>query len=30
MQTEIALGLQGALRAGRMMEAGTCAPEASR
>jgi glutaryl-CoA dehydrogenase len=27
MQTEIALGLQGALRAGRMLEAGTCAPE---
>jgi glutaryl-CoA dehydrogenase len=27
MQTEIALGLQGALRAGRMLEDGTCAPE---
>ncbi|GAB5445534.1 acyl-CoA dehydrogenase [Gymnodinialimonas sp.] len=27
MQTEIALGLQGALRAGRMMEDGTCGPE---
>ncbi len=27
MQTEIALGLQGTLRAGRMLEAGTCAPE---
>ncbi|QBX99348.1 acyl-CoA dehydrogenase [Rhodophyticola sp. CCM32] len=27
MQTEIALGLQGALRAGRMLEEGTCAPE---
>jgi glutaryl-CoA dehydrogenase len=27
MQTEIALGLQGALRAGRMMDEGTCAPE---
>ena len=28
MQTEIALGLQGALALGRMMEAGTAAPEA--
>ncbi|WP_242414732.1 acyl-CoA dehydrogenase [Sphingomonas panni] len=28
MQTEIALGLQGALRAGRMFEGGTLAPEA--
>jgi glutaryl-CoA dehydrogenase len=28
MQTEIALGLAGALRLGRMMEAGTAAPEA--
>jgi glutaryl-CoA dehydrogenase len=27
MQTEIALGLQGALRAGRMLDEGTCAPE---
>ena len=27
MQTEIALGLQGALRAGRMMDEGSCAPE---
>ncbi|MBB5516678.1 glutaryl-CoA dehydrogenase [Rubricella aquisinus] len=27
MQTEIALGLQGSLQAGRMMDAGTCAPE---
>jgi glutaryl-CoA dehydrogenase len=27
MQTEIALGLQGSLRAGRMLDAGTCAPE---
>jgi glutaryl-CoA dehydrogenase len=27
MQTEIALGLQGALRAGRMLDQGTCAPE---
>jgi glutaryl-CoA dehydrogenase len=27
MQTEIALGLQGALRAGRMLDAGRCAPE---
>ncbi len=27
MQTEIALGLQGSLRAGRMLEEGTCAPE---
>jgi glutaryl-CoA dehydrogenase len=27
MQTEITLGLQGALRAGRMLDAGTCAPE---
>lgn len=27
MQTDIALGLQGALRAGRMMEDGTCGPE---
>ncbi len=27
MQTEIALGLQGARRAGRMLDAGTCAPE---
>lgn len=27
MQTEIGLGLQGALRAGRMMDEGTCAPE---
>jgi glutaryl-CoA dehydrogenase len=27
MQTEIALGLQGALRAGRMMDEGRCAPE---
>lgn len=27
MQTEIALGLQGALRAGRMLEEGSCAPE---
>lgn len=27
MQTEIALGLQGALRAGRMLEDGTCGPE---
>jgi glutaryl-CoA dehydrogenase len=27
MQTEITLGLQGAFRAGRMLEAGTCAPE---
>jgi glutaryl-CoA dehydrogenase len=27
MQTEIALGLQGALRAGRMMDDGTCAPD---
>jgi glutaryl-CoA dehydrogenase len=27
MQTEIALGLQGALRAGRMLDAGSCAPE---
>ena len=28
MQTEIALGLQGSLRLGRMMDAGTAAPEA--
>jgi glutaryl-CoA dehydrogenase len=28
MQTEIALGLQGALRLGRLMDAGTAAPEA--
>ncbi len=27
MQTDIALGLQGSLRAGRMLDAGTCAPE---
>lgn len=27
MQTEIALGLQGSLQAGRMLDAGTCAPE---
>jgi glutaryl-CoA dehydrogenase len=27
MQTEIALGLQGTLRAGRMLDQGTCAPE---
>lgn len=27
MQTEIALGLQGALRAGRMLDEGSCAPE---
>ena len=27
MQTEITLGLHGALRLGRMMDAGTCAPE---
>jgi glutaryl-CoA dehydrogenase len=27
MQTEIALGLQGCLRAGRMLDEGTCAPE---
>jgi glutaryl-CoA dehydrogenase len=27
MQTEIALGLQAALRAGRMMDEGSCAPE---
>ncbi|MDJ1006351.1 MAG: acyl-CoA dehydrogenase [Paracoccaceae bacterium] len=27
MQTEIALGLQGALRTGRMLDDGTCAPE---
>ena len=27
MQTEIALGLQASLRAGRMLEEGTCAPE---
>ena len=27
MQTEIALGLQAALRAGRMLEDGSCAPE---
>ncbi|MDX2144875.1 MAG: acyl-CoA dehydrogenase [Rhodospirillaceae bacterium] len=27
MQTEIALGLQAALQAGRMIDAGTCAPE---
>jgi len=27
MQTEIALGLQASLRAGRMLDAGTCAPE---
>ncbi len=28
MQTEITLGLQAALRLGRMIDAGTCAPEA--
>jgi glutaryl-CoA dehydrogenase len=28
MQTEIALGLQGALRLGRMLDEGSCAPEA--
>jgi glutaryl-CoA dehydrogenase len=27
MQTDIALGLQGSLQAGRMLDAGTCAPE---
>src|SRR5919112_3646115 len=27
MQTEIALGLQGALRAGRLLDEGRCAPE---
>jgi glutaryl-CoA dehydrogenase len=27
MQTEIALGLQAALRAGRLMDEGSCAPE---